>query len=73
LKRGPGNTYVYKINGILPYLGEVMNQQRAGLPTAWADALSVARKGNDIALVEIDSDNKAVAGGIAPGGAEDRE
>jgi len=29
------------------------------------DALSVAA-GNDIALVEIDSDNKAVAGGIAP-------
>lgn len=61
---GDGNTYVYKINGILPYLGEVMTN-KGWTAYSLGDALSVAA-GNDIALVEIDSDNKAVAGGIAP-------
>lgn len=57
------NTYVYKINGMLPYLGEVMTN-KGWTAYGLGDALSVAA-GNDIALVEIDSASKAVAGGIA--------
>ncbi len=62
--KGANNSYVYKINGVLPNLND------SGLTAkGWADYtlksdIAVAA-GNKIALVEIDSTGKAVAGGKA--------
>lgn len=60
-----GNSYVYKIDGRLPSLGDDMT----GLgwsPYLIGDDIEDVAAGAMIALVEIDSSDKAVRGGQAP-------
>jgi hypothetical protein len=58
-----GNSYVYKINGKLPILGEDLSGKGW---TAYALGTDIAvNEGNIITLVEVDNENKAVAGGSA--------
>jgi hypothetical protein len=61
--KNEGNSYVYKINGILPILGEDLSEKGWAAYTLGTDI--VVNEGNTITLVEVDNENKAVAGGSA--------
>lgn len=58
-----GNSYVYKINGKLPILGEDLSEKGWTAYTLGTDI--AVNEGNIITLVEVDNENKAVAGGSA--------
>ena len=58
-----GNSYVYKINGKLPILGEDLSGKGWTAYTLETDI--AVNEGNIITLVEVDNENKAVAGGSA--------
>lgn len=60
-----GNSYVYKIDGKLPSLGDDVTGLGWKSYTLGTDIEDVAA-GAMIALVEIDSSDKAVRGGLAP-------
>ena len=57
------NSYVYKINGELPILGEDLSEKGWTAYTLGTDI--AVNEGNTITLVEVDDENKAVAGGSA--------
>ena len=59
-----GNSYMYKINGTLPMKNE--NLTGKGWTDYILDEDITVNAGNNIALVEATSANKAVAGGLAP-------
>lgn len=61
---GASNSLIYKINGTLPVLGEVMTG-KGWSPYTLSTDLEIPA-GNNIALVEIDAADKAVRGGISP-------
>ena len=58
-----GNSYVYKINGKLPILGEDLSGKGWTAYTLETDI--AVNEGNTITLVEVDGEGKAVAGGSA--------
>lgn len=58
-----GNSYVYKINGKLPILGEDLSKKDWAAYTLETDI--AVNEGNTITLVEVDDEGKAVAGGSA--------
>lgn len=58
-----GNSYVYKINGELPILGEDLSEKGWTAYTLGTDI--AVNEGNTITLVEVDGEGKAVAGGSA--------
>lgn len=58
-----GNSYVYKINGKLPILGEDLSGKGWAAYTLKTDI--AVNEGNTITLVEVDDEGKAVAGGSA--------
>ena len=61
--KGEGNSYVYKINGKLPDLGEDLSEKGWAAYTLGTDI--TVNEGNTITLVEVDNEGKAVAGGSA--------
>lgn len=60
---GEGNSYLYKINGVLPSFNEVMTGKGWAPYTLGDDIETVT--GNNIALIEVDATNKAKKGGTA--------
>lgn len=59
-----GNSYVYKVNGKLPILGEGSLNTKGWVAYTLETDIAV-NAGNKISLVEIDAQGKAVAGGSA--------
>jgi hypothetical protein len=57
------NSYVYKINGEIPILGEDLSEKGWAAYTLGTNI--TVNEGNTITLVEVDNENKAVAGGSA--------
>lgn len=63
--KGAGNSYLVKINGAMPYANQVLEADTDGWVAYTLNTDFAVTAGNKLALVEIDGDGKAKAGGIA--------